>query len=188
MSFESSIAAYLSNPAMKAKLKKYASGVYSAGRGGVVNVSSEAAEYAQKAHDAIVASLPDSLTKGSTRNITGDDLIISGATINKDGDFEIRMHWNPKAIRRDSLYLDSSKYDGVDDIVALFSHGYHAKAYAYGYWKRPGFWGNIGFLPARSMKDRDADPSIINAVARFNSEHEQEHVHLYIDDANYIPE
>lgn len=61
----------------------------------------------------------------------------------------IEIHFNRKATSRKSLFVDREEDkitgdreedkrtgDGVENIVALFSRGYEAKKYAYGYWNR----------------------------------------------------
>ena len=79
-------------------------------------------------YDSIITARP-ALERGfSKSDIT--------SKINPNGTIEI--HFNRKATSRKSLFVDRKEDkrtgDGVENIVALFSKGYEAKKYAYGYW------------------------------------------------------
>jgi len=79
-------------------------------------------------------------------------------------------------LHRDSLENDEGLgYDGIDNIVALFNNGYHAKNYAYGWWNghHP---SNVpvnsikyeDYAWVRSKKEREALRFIQQSIADFN--------------------
>lgn len=186
MDFDAEIAAFLNQPSVRRALHQFAvqqlrSGG-SGGSGGKAAVEADAIKYAEEARREIIDSLPASLKSGSTRPITENDLLLSPVEVTQNGDFEITMQWSDRAVRRDSLYLEGYP-NGIDDIVALFSHGYSARKYAYGYWvghNNP--WG------IRSRKVRQADPFLVQAIDKFNQKHAADHVKLILlDTKNYLP-
>ena len=75
--------------------------------------------------------------------------------------FAVNISINKDALHRDSLI---ETYDGIDDIIQLFVHGYsNAKASVHGVWHGTEIW---------TKRNRDGDPSfLINAVEEFNQKY-----------------
>lgn len=185
MDFYQSIEQFLSKKTQQQKIRQhYAAIARRGGTGGVAVAQQEALQYAEEAKRFIIASLPESLKSGSARPITESDLEVGPVEITETGDFRVKMWWNPDAVRRKSLYEDSE--DGIDDIVRLFSNGYHARAYVYGWWD--GHKGSYGpfmfenFTWARSRIARDPLPFLEAAVAAYNSAYKKDKVKLSIAD------
>lgn len=89
--------------------------------------------------------------------------------------FEIYLYFGGD-LHRDSLDNDLG-YEGIDNIVALFNNGYHAKNYVYGWWDGHRATGDSvlrsgpynDFAWARSKKEREPLRFIQQAVADFNA-------------------
>lgn len=100
-----------------------------------------------------------------------EDIIIGTPKKVKDK-WGIMLSFNEKALERESLYED--KYpDGVEDIVLLLTKGYHAKDYVYG-WYYTGRGYGMDWARIQSLKDRDPEPFLQNAVNEFNEKNTSE--------------
>lgn len=80
-------------------------------------------------------------------------------------------------LHRDSLENDATSFDGIDNIVALFNNGYHARNYAYGWWNGHSptgdavgrsLTGGEDHAWIRSRKEREPMRFMQQAVADFN--------------------
>ena len=183
MDFNKSIEAFLSTQVQQKKLRQhYLAAIRRGGSGGTAFAQQDALRYAEEAKRFIIASLPDELKGGSAHPISESDLQVGPVEITPSGDFLIRMWWNPTAVHRESLYEE--EYDGIDDIVQLFSNGYHAKSYAYGWWDghsgRYSLRGTENSVWVRSRISRDPKPFLEAAVAAFNSVYMKDKVKLSI--------
>ena len=78
--------------------------------------------------EEIQRRLPESLKE------LGDSLVCTQAVKLADGQYEMAIRFSDP-LHRDSLENDLG-YDGIDNIVALFNNGYHAKNYVYGWWNK----------------------------------------------------
>ena len=174
MTFDEQVKAFLNTPAMKAKVKAHYKKM-----GGSAEGEAAAAAYAQEAILAIITSLPASLKRGP-RAIKVSDLVASTPILNNNGDYEVELKWNAKAIHRDSLYdADEGYPDGVENIVALFSTGTKPTRHdVFGDHMWGTFWHESSryFIPQGYSKQ--SDPFISNAVAAFNAAHEKDGVVL----------
>lgn len=84
----------------------------------------------------------------------------SGSIVQTPRGYEVPLYfWGD--LHRDSLENDLG-YNGVDNIVALFNNGYHARNYVYGRWSSHD-------ITVRSKKERDALRFIQQAVRNFNN-------------------
>lgn len=100
----------------------------------------------------------------------------SAGQIRKTPDgYEIALYFEGD-LHRDSLDNDLG-YEGVDNIVALFNNGYHARNYVYGWWEGHKATGDgvlrsgVGtdFAWVRSKKEREPLHFIQQAVHDFNA-------------------
>lgn len=100
----------------------------------------------------------------------------SAGQIRKTPDgYEIALYFEGD-LHRDSLDNDLG-YEGVDNIVALFNNGYHARNYVYGWWEGYKATGDgvlrsgVGtdFAWVRSKKEREPLHFIQQAVHDFNA-------------------
>lgn len=106
----------------------------------------------------------------------GETLTVSNPVRRPDGSYEVILRFDSSALHRDSLENDLG-YDGIDNIVALFNNGYHAKNYVYGWWNghrptgdsvyRSGATGDYAWV--RSEKEREALQFMQDAEAEFNA-------------------
>ena len=95
--------------------------------------------------------------------------------------FEVCLYFDGD-LHRDSLENDLG-YEGVENIVALFNNGYHAKNYVYGWWNGHKATGDgvlrsgadNDFAWVRSKKEREPLRFIQQAVADFNANYGAEY-------------
>lgn len=94
-----------------------------------------------------------------------------------DGYLEIVISFDPDALHKESLY-DEGYPKGLENIVALFNNGYHAKNYVYGWWEGHSPTGTAlersssddgDFAWVRSRKEREPLNFIQDTVAEFNA-------------------
>lgn len=96
--------------------------------------------------------------------------------------------WFGGDLHRDSLENDLGgygrvEYEGVDNIVAVFNNGYHARNYVYGWWNHHRPTGAAmafslhtdDFAWVRSKKDREALRFIQQAINDFNGNYGTEY-------------
>lgn len=106
--------------------------------------------------EALKSGLPDSVMEHIT-GISASNPVFTSSGCSVNLYFAGDLH-------RDSLENDYKEYDGIDNIVALFNNGVHAKDYTYGWWNNRKPTGEaIGrsmpgdtFAWVRSQKDREA--------------------------------
>lgn len=89
--------------------------------------------------------------------------------------YEVTVRFDTRLLHRDSLENDLG-YDGIDNIVALFNNGYHARNYVYGWWNnhkatgaavaRTNYMDNFAWV--RSKKEREALQFMQEAAKEFN--------------------
>ena len=106
----------------------------------------------------------------------GETLSVSEPIRHPDGSYEVILSFDSNALHRDSLENELG-YEGIDNIVALFNNGYHAKNYVYGWWNghrpsgesvyRSGTTGDYAWV--RSEKEREALQFMQEAEAEFNA-------------------
>lgn len=106
----------------------------------------------------------------------GDTLSVSAPARRPDGSYKVVLNFDASALHRNSLENDLG-YNGIDNIVALFNNGYHAKNYVYGWWDghqpsgesvyRSGSTGDYAWV--RGEKEREALRFMQSAEAEFNA-------------------
>lgn len=119
--------------------------------------------------NAMDAGLPESVMKHFDSMAYGTPIALG------DGTYMLSIYFTDN-LHRDSLENDSTDYDGVDNIIALFNNGVHAENYVYGWWDGHKPSGEAisrslyddGFAWVRSKKDREGLHFIQQAVADFN--------------------
>lgn len=106
----------------------------------------------------------------------GNTLVASAPVKNPDGSYSVTLSFSTEALHRDSLDNDLG-YEGINNIVALFNNGYHAKNYVYGWWEghRPigeaisrGL-GDEDYAWVRSQKEREGLHFMQEAAEEFNA-------------------
>lgn len=105
----------------------------------------------------------------------------SGRITETPDGFEVYLYFGGD-LHRDSLENDLG-YDGIDNIVALFNNGYHAKNYVYGWWNGHRATGDgalrsgvdTDFAWVRSKKEREPLRFIQQAVMDFNANYGAEY-------------
>lgn len=185
LDFEAELAKFLDQPAMQAAFHSFAAQQIKSGAGGTggtAQVKADATKFAIEARRAIIASLPPALrhkrtgmySVGSDRPITEGDLILSEPEATENGDFVVRLSWNPAAIYRESLYEEGYP-NGVEDIVAVFTSSKERKNYVYGYW-------HDSPHSVRSRKTARRDTFIQDAISSFNASHRGDRVKIVMED------
>lgn len=126
----------------------------------------------------MATTLVEMIRKRLPASITdvGEALSVSEPIRHPDGSYEVILSFDSNALHRDSLENELG-YEGIDNIVALFNNGYHAKNYVYGWWNghrpsgesvyRSGTTGDYAWV--RSEKEREALQFMQEAEAEFNA-------------------
>lgn len=97
-------------------------------------------------------------------SVSINDIIVGEPRVNKDGRWEISVSFDKKNLKRDSLDLYNYP-EGIENIVLLFTTGYSARDYVYGWWVSNGTTkGNV-----RSKIERRGDDFLSRAVKEFNN-------------------
>lgn len=175
MDFDAELAKFLGTSTMKQSIQKFAVNAMKAGGAGTAGSRQQAEAMVNKAKEAIIASLPQSLRDSNYHTITAADLITNYIGMSDDGKFQFELCWNPAAVQRPSLY--QKRYpNGIEDIVGLFHSGYSANNYAYGRWASRVMHGETRVY--RSRVYRDPDPFLTDAIAQFNADHKNDGVVL----------
>jgi len=170
----SKLKAYANTPSGKRKMRACINEARDSGKrlasGEVVVGPKQMTEMANALADMIRARLPESIAE------VGNTLKVIPPKKNADGSYEVVLRFDTDALRRESLDNDLG-YDGIDNIVALFNNGYHAKNYVYGWWENHSPTGDAvaRSLPGdeyawvRSEKEREPLQFMQEAAAEFNS-------------------
>lgn len=128
-------------------------------------------EMANALAEMIRRRLPESIAD------VGNTLVSTAPVKHPDGSYEVVLRFDPSALHRDSLDNDLG-YDGINNIVALFNNGYHAKNYVYGWWDGHRPTGDSLFRSGqvqgdyawvRSEKEREALQFMQDAAEEFNT-------------------
>lgn len=98
------------------------------------------------------------------RSITEEDIIVAEPKTDAKGFISVTVSFREGSLQRDSLYKKGYP-EGIENIILLFAHGYHAKDYAYGVWKYGGYSSGHSI---RSRKDREPNNFLQDAVEEFN--------------------
>lgn len=172
---EKKLEQWKNSPAGKKRIEKYLEDRRKSGlplaNGKHVVGQKEMIEMANALIAIIKERLPDSIAS------VGDSLKYTSPIKQADGGYKVMVQFDKTALHRDSLENDRG-YDGIDNIVALFNNGYHAKNYAYGWWKghkslsRSGEFHDSAddeYAWVRSQKEREALHFMQDAEAAFNS-------------------
>lgn len=97
-------------------------------------------------------------------SIRESDIVVEEPKLGEKGLYTLNISFKEGSLHRESLY-DEGYPDGIENIVLLFTRGYHAKRYAYGVWAYRDF-GSM--YPVRSRKDREPNDFMKRAVEEFN--------------------
>lgn len=178
-SIMSKVSAYAQSSAGKEKMNKriqqyVSSGVKQTAAGGKILTEDKMWEAVSKfLYVMRVTAAEYGLPESVMEHING---LESAGQIRKTPDgYEIALYFEGD-LHRDSLDNDLG-YEGVDNIVALFNNGYHARNYVYGWWDGHKATGDgvlrsgVGtdFAWVRSKKEREPLHFIQQAVHDFNA-------------------
>lgn len=169
------VKAYAKTPAgkkrMEACIKKAQESGKQLASGEKVISKKQMSEMADALVEMIRRRLPESIAD------VGNTLTPTKPLKKKNGDYEIVLQFDPASLHRDSLENDLG-YDGIDNIVALFNNGYHAKNYVYGWWNGHRPTGDSiyrsgtaqgDYAWVRSEKERESLQFMQDAVEEFNT-------------------
>lgn len=105
----------------------------------------------------------------------GDDVFISMGERDSNGNVRASINVNKDALRRESLHyinkdMSIGHGDGVEDILALFTHGYTISKRPYGFWARDQRTSDLGSPLVRigALMHRDPNPFLSEFVDRMN--------------------
>lgn len=179
MKLDAALQEYMKLPHVKESFSTYCQTV------GAKKRRQSADKYLEEAKRAILESLPSALSAKINVMIDGTK------QVDKNGNQIITFDFDKRQLHRSSLYEEEYE-NGIDDIVALFSKGYKARNYVYGWWDGHGGYGDLGrnlewSSWIRSRIQRSPDPFILMAVAKFNEKHKDEGVMLKLTDDRYLP-
>ena len=167
--------AYAKTASGKRRMKECIDNARESGRplasGDIVIGVEQMSEMANALVDMIQSRMPESIAEA------GRTLTPSVPAKQPDGSYEVVLRFDPDSLHRDSLENDLG-YDGIDNIVALFNNGYHAKNYVYGWWNghsptgnslTRGVTGDEGYAWVRSEKEREPLQFMQDAATEFNA-------------------
>lgn len=158
---------FVNSEAGRAKIAQYLRDVYYSGSpvsvGGALTWSGVAAilqEIRNEFISAVIAVIP---------SFRADSVVAISGDMDEKGYVEASITVDEDALHRESLHYtnkDSStgRGEGVDDILALFSHGYTLSKRPYGFWERAGI--RIG-----ARVHRDPNPFLSEFVDRMNAKY-----------------
>lgn len=158
---------YANSPAGKKKIKEVYGIDYEPKKQNIRKEILKKAEEMRKIlykHIKIVQESDDE-TRERMKSFKLEDIII-GKPQEKNREWQVRLYFNKDALKRESLY-DEEYPEGAYDIILLLTKGYHADNYVYG-WYDTGLSYGMQWERIRSLKDRDPDPFLANAVNEFN--------------------
>lgn len=96
------------------------------------------------------------------KSVAMEDIIVSDPYVGEDMLYRIDISFRDGSLHRESL--DPEVYDGIGNIVLLFTKGYHARGQVHGIWHT-----NNGDLYVGSRTDREPNDFLQNAVDSFNA-------------------
>lgn len=144
---------YASSPAGKKQIKKK----YGAEYVGTYLTKSQMKQYGEK----LKATLLDYITP-LIKSITADDIIVGEPWMNKKTkEWRLNISFNEENLARKSLVPGQR----LNNIVLLFTKGYHASRQVYGEWVTPN-----GTKYIASRVQRDPNDFLQRAVDMFNAE------------------
>lgn len=147
------------SPAGKAKIKKVT------GRDFVPKLEeSEMIDYGREMKRILFEHIQDKI-----KSFEQDDIII-GKPIKQKDNYCLTISFREESLHRDSLIYPRSS--GVENIVLLFTKGYHARRTVRGPWKKFRSNASDSTVVVRSKKDREPDNFLQMAVKEFNEENE----------------
>lgn len=94
------------------------------------------------------------------KSISIDDIIVGKPYRDKNGGVRLQISFREGSMHRASLNPHS---EGIENIVLLFTQGYHAQKGVHGIWKR-----KDGEVEIWSRRHREPDDFLKNAVDEFN--------------------
>ena len=135
MSIETKINTYLKTKEGKQKIAESKSKVFKEGgtfgQQGVSISKEDAVEAAEKQKEFLLRRLAEV----GLGTIPSEAIIIGEPTIDKNGDIFVGIWLDPDSLFRPSL---SPRYEGIENIVLHFTHGWSAHGAVHGYWKSVG--------------------------------------------------
>lgn len=143
----------------------FANGEYAIGRKAAVRLADHLIQI-------IRSKLPESIAD------VGNTLYHTNPRKTPEGGYTITIRFDRSALHRDSLENDYMDYGGIDNIVALFNNGYHARDYVYGWWNGHSPTGEAlarsnmlteDYAWVRSVRDRDGLHFMQAAQDEFNA-------------------
>lgn len=100
------------------------------------------------------------------KSITLEDIIVGAPTKDVDNQWKIDISFRTGALERDSLVPGKR----LNNIVILFTKGYHASKYAHGKWNIAAPGAEAKYVYVQSKKDREGNDFLQQAVNQFNAE------------------
>ena len=128
---------------------------------------------AKELWEDIAQAYADTVPSSTGSDFTLSDISISTPTDTADGVL-VRIEVNEDALHRYSLLRNPDVQDeytgsGVYDILGLLTQGYHTKTVVGCWANRQGVAKNTGYI--LSLKDRDPNPFVKDAVDAFTAKH-----------------
>ena len=171
---------YVNSDAGRAKIAQHRRDVYfgnaPAGAGSMTR--SKVAAVLQVIRDEFVSTVLNVIP-----SFRGDSVVAVAGEMDEQGYVEASITVDEDALRRESLHymnkdLSIGHGEGVDDILALFTHGYDLTKRPYGFWVRPG--GN-SMTRIGARMHREPNLFLTEFVQRMNAEYAGQCV-LALDD------
>ena len=97
------------------------------------------------------------------KSIQLTDIIVGEPTVDTDGYMRLYISFKDGSLHRDSL-VPNRYPEGINNIVLLFTKGYHAQGSVHGTWHKPS-----GDIETWSRRSREPNDFLNRAVADFNN-------------------
>lgn len=165
------LAEYVKTPEGQAAIADWRKEAFSAGYESVGGMTrSELQGFAEELRQGFAAAVMSVI-----KSFREDQVFVEIGEMNSAGQVPASITVNESALRRESLHYMTSEGirhgDGVDDILALFTHGYTINKRPYGFWVRDTqtMGGDVPLVRIGALMHRDPNPFLINFVNEMNA-------------------
>lgn len=161
---------FVNSEAGRAKIAQHRRDVYygNAPAGAGSMTKSKVAAVLQEIRDEFISTVI-----GVIPSFRGDSVVAIAGEMDAQGYVEASLTVDEDALRRESLHymnkdLSIGHGEGVDDILALFTHGYSLSKRPYGFWVRP---GGTSMTRIGARMHREPNLFLTEFVQRMNAEY-----------------
>ena len=164
---------YANSKAGKERIAQYRRAIFNNG-GGAGSLTRERVEQIlQEVREEFISTVMSVIL-----SFRGDAVHTAVGEMDDKGYVRASVNVDEDALRRESLHYINKNMsighgEGIDDILALFTHGYTIKKRPYGFWVRDNVMADIGNPLTRigALMHRDPNPFLTEFVDRMNAQY-----------------